>query len=391
MRDIMFLLLFISNLYSIDLDNPLPKWLDKNRESVKIKKSISIIKKSIPPSDFRIPAEYEPVSVVLISYAGYTTMLKEISKAAANANAQIWVMSGPSSMSGVPPDKYVNFSIPIDSVWMRDYGPFGLSKKKEKLGIVDTVYRHYQYRTDDDAVPKNIGKIQNIDVYGADIILDGGNFMVDSYGNLYMTEVTYIWNSDKSKEQVNQILRDYFKVKNIYTFEYAGYPNRPYDGTGHIDMFMKLLNDNTVLIASSDLEPFKSTFDKASKFFEGRTSPNGSKYRVLRIKGFYKNNIWYTYTNSTIVNGYVLIPSYSYYTSTNIEAKNIYESANLKAVLINSDSSISAGGSIHCVTQTLPDIGRILKRENSIEMIKSVEEIDITPLNRVINVFGNIR
>lgn len=81
MRYIIFLLFFVSNVYSVDLNNPLPNWLDKGRETVKIKKSISL-NEIVTPSDFRIPAEYEPISVVLMSWAGYTTMLKEIAKGA---------------------------------------------------------------------------------------------------------------------------------------------------------------------------------------------------------------------------------------------------------------------------------------------------------------------
>jgi len=380
---IIYIIFFVNGLYSEE--NPLPNWIDPSREHKRIEK-VALPKTIVPPpSDFRIPAEYEPVSAVLISYAGYSTMLKEIAKVVTNqANAYIWVMSGPSSMAGVPKEKYVNFSIPVDTVWMRDYGPFGLSKKLEKVGIVDTVYRHYQYRPDDDAVPQKIGEVQNIPVYGADLILDGGNFMVDSYGNLFMTERTYIWNSDKSRDQVNSILKDYFKVKNIYTFEYAGYPNEPLDGTGHIDMFMKLLNDNTVLIAKTDKEPFKSTFDKAAKFFEGKEAPNGRKYTLLRVNGYYENNVWYTYTNSLIVNGYVIMPVYSKYSSSNLEAQKIYEQAGLKVITVNSDSSITAGGSIHCVTQTIPDIGRILKRENVLEFSKEVRTDELKPIETLL-------
>ncbi len=223
MPKLIALVLFFLNSVTIysQNNNPLPNWLDTSREKKVVEEPVFPKTRLAPPSDFRIAAEYEPTAAVLISYTAYPTMLKEIAKAVTNqANAYIWVMSGPSSISGVSKEKYVNFSIPIDSVWMRDYGPFGLSKKLEKVGFVDTIYRHYQYRQNDDSVPQKLGKTQNIEVYFADIILDGGNFMVDSYGNFFTTLRTYIWNSNKSKEEVNSILKNYFKVKNIYTFEY---------------------------------------------------------------------------------------------------------------------------------------------------------------------------
>lgn len=375
---------FILTFNSFSQEQPLPKWIDEKREKRLIDSFPDFETKTIPPLDFRTPAEYEPVHAVVVSYTGYTTMIKEIAKSVSNyAGSYVWVMSGPSSMAGVPQDKYVNFSIPIDTVWMRDYGPFGISKQKEKIAIVDTVYRHYQYRVNDDKVPQKIGSIQRIDVYQLPLILDGGNFMVDSKGNLYTTERTYIWNSSKSKDEVNNLLRNYFKVKEIFVFEYAGFPNEPLDGTGHIDMFMKLLSDDTVLIADCDTEPFKTTFNKAVEFFKSRKAPNGKDYRILRTKSYYKNGVYYTYTNSLIVNGNVLMPTYSNYYQSNLDAKAVYESAGLRVISINSDASIVAGGSIHCVTQTIPDIGRIIKREE-VEFLKEVK-VELNPIDGIIN------
>lgn len=361
----LFLFYFVSNNFALDLNNPLPNWIDPSREKSDGKPPLINLKKPLNsvPSDFRIPAEYEPISAVVISWAGYTSMLTQIAQAVTTkAKAKIWAVAGPESISGVPKELYSSIKIPINTVWARDYGPFGMSESKLKLGIVDTIYRHYQYRRDDDAMPTNLAKIKGIEAYPADFILDGGNFMVDSKGNLFMTKRTYIWNSNKSEDEVNQALKQVFKVKNIYTFEYAGYPGEPLDGTGHIDMFMKLLNDHTVLISIADEEPFKSNSQKAIEFFKGRTAPDGEKYKIITVKGWYdKNNwyggTWYTYTNSLIVNNVVIMPSYSGHEKENSLAEQAYKEGLPNAVIVkvNSDASITSGGSIHCITQTIPD------------------------------------
>ncbi len=388
MKGVVFLIYFFSAFTLYSDESSLPNWVDTNREKKVVDSFPDFSLKIYPPSDFRTPAEYEPVYAVVMSYTGYTTMIREIAKAVSNyANAYVWVMSGPSSISGVSGERYINFSIPIDTVWMRDYGPFGISKQRQEVAIVDTVYRHYQYRKNDDAVPTKISQVQKLAVYPAPIILDGGNFMVDSKGNLFMTERTYVWNSSKPKEEVNNIIKNYFKVKNIYTFEYAGYPNQPIDGTGHIDMFMKLLNDDTVLIAECDTEPFKTTFNKASEFFRNRIAPTGNRYKILRVKSYYDNGVYYTYTNSLIVNGNVIMPVYSNYTQSNLEAKAIYESLGFRVITINSDASISSGGSIHCVTQTIPDVGKIIEKID-VESIRGVDEV-INPLDSLILLWKN--
>lgn len=357
-----FLFILSVRAFALDLNNPLPNWIDPTRERADGKLPlINVVRsKAMPAADFRIPAEYEPVGAVVISWAGYTGMLTSIARAAAGpGRAQVWGVAAPTSIAGVPSDKYSSIDLPIDTVWVRDYGPFGLSGQG-RLGIVDTIYRHYQYRRDDDAMPASLGSAKKIEVFGMPIIVDGGNIMVDSKGNLFMTKRTYMWNSNMQPEQVDAALKTYFRVKNIYAFEYAGYPGQPMDGTGHIDMFMKLLNDHTVLISMADTEPFKSNAEKAAAFFKGRMAPDGVPYTVIPVKGWYSYRTWYTYTNSLIVNNVVIMPAYSSNPAENSKAKAAYEQGmpGVTVVPVPSDESIGAGGSIHCVTQTIPVMTR---------------------------------
>ncbi|MHB0997048.1 MAG: agmatine deiminase family protein [Elusimicrobiales bacterium] len=346
--------LFTSGAFALDLNNPLPNWVDKSRERPDGRAPIMApTRRGATPSDFRMPAEYEPVAAVTLGWAGYTGMLTNIARAVTGAGkAQLWVVGGPTSISGVPAASYSRIPARLDTVWMRDYGPFGVSATTGKPGIVDSIYRHYQYRRNDDAVPGVLGAAKNIGVYAMPVIMDGGNLMVDSKGTLFMTKRTYLWNSNMTEDQVNTHLKNYLKVKKIVTFDYAGYPGEPEDGTGHIDMFMKLLNDNTVLLAVSDDEPFKSNTEKAMAWFKANKAPNGGPYKIVTVKGW-ATDAWYTYTNSLIVNNVAIIPSYS---GSNEEgsAKAAYEAAGYTVVPVNTDDSIRAGGSIHCVTQTIP-------------------------------------
>ena len=48
----------------------------------------------------------------------------------------------------------------------------------------------------------------------------------------------------------------------------------PEDGTGHIDMFVKLLDDSTVLITETSDFPYKKTCEKAVKYFQSIKAPN---------------------------------------------------------------------------------------------------------------------
>jgi agmatine deiminase len=347
-----FLAIFTPGAFALDLNKPLPNWIDHSREKADGRAPVlAPTRRGVTPSDFRMPAEYEPVSAVAIGWAAYTPMLTSIAKAVTGpGRAQLWAVGGPSSISGVPAASYSRISAPLDTVWMRDYGPFGVAGGKP--GIVDSVYRHYQYRRNDDAVPGVLGRAKNIDVFGMPIIMDGGNLMVDSQGTLFHTNRTYLWNSGMSREAVDAHLKNYLKVKKIVTFDYAGSPGQPADGTGHIDMYIKLLNDNTVLLAVTADEPFKAACDKAMAWFKANKAPNGEPYKIITVKAW-ATDAWYTYTNSLVVNNVAIIPSYSASTEE-ANAKAAYESAGYTVVPVPSDDSIVAGGSIHCVTQTIP-------------------------------------
>ncbi len=379
-----FITTFSSGAFALDLGKPLPNWIDHSREKADGRAPVMAQTKAAPPVGFRIPAEYEPAAAVVVGWAGYTDMLSGIARAVTGpGRAQLWAVAGPSSISGVPASKYSKVPLRINTVWMRDYGPFGISEDGTP-GIVDTIYRHYQYRRDDDALPSALAKTKGIESFAMPIILDGGNLMVDSKGDLFMTKRTYIWNSGKSESEVNSALKSYFGVKNIYTFEYAGYPGEPADGTGHIDMFMKLLNDHIVLIATAETEPFKSNAEKAMAFFQGRKAPDGQMYKIVTVKGW-EDNAWFTYTNSLIVNNVAIIPSYSGHPEGEAAAKAAYESAGLTVAPVNSDDSIMAGGSIHCTTQLIP----VLPSKAAVDMTDVPEFADIQVKSEIPGTYGD--
>ncbi|OGR44536.1 MAG: hypothetical protein A2X35_00285 [Elusimicrobia bacterium GWA2_61_42] len=384
-----FLSILSTGAFALDLAKPLPNWIDAGREKADGKAPVMAPSRRGPtPADFRIPAEYEPVGAVVLGWAGYTGMLNGIAKAVTGpGKAQIWAVAGPASIQGVPPASYTRISAPVDTVWVRDYGPFGLSAGQGRPGIVDSIYRHYQYRRNDDAVPAVLGKVKKIDVFGIPIILDGGNVMVDSKGNLFMTKRTYVWNSNMSQSAVDAALKTYFKVKNIITFDYSGYPGEPADGTGHIDMFMKLLNDHTVLVSVAATEPFKSNSEKAIAYFTGRKAADGEPYKIITVKGWENYGTWYTYTNSLIVNKVAIIPSYGGHSAEEAAAKAAYEAgiAGVTVVPVPSDDSITSGGSIHCVTQTIPVLPGRLANAGEVftdkpEFIDMTVDAPVTPL-----------
>lgn len=306
-------------------------------------------------ADLRVPAEFEPVQSVVIGWREPLSILKDISRALAeDSTVSVIAADGPRQLANLPRDRYEPVECPLNSIWIRDYGPIGIHSETGQVAFVDAIYRHFSSRRSDDRLPQCLAQKLDFPAVKTDLILDGGNFMTDSAGNLFMTNRTYSWNSRMPRAEVDEQLKKIYGAQKIHVLEYAGSPRAPLDGTGHIDMFAKLLSPDTILISEADSEPFRSVFDAAADYFKKIKTSDGRDYNVVRIGGWYNDGTWYTYTNSLLVNGLALVPEYSGQDEKNEQARAIYESAGFRVRMIPSDKSIVRGGSIHCVTQTIP-------------------------------------
>ncbi|WP_394824782.1 agmatine deiminase family protein [Pendulispora albinea] len=314
-----------------------------------------------PAPGYRVPAEYEPVSTVVMTYAAHTAVLRGIAVAAAAADANVWMVGGPSSISGVPANRYRALSYGYDSIWSRDYGPVGINEVTRKLGIIDTTYRHYATRRNDDAMSCKLASALSAECHTTNLILDGGNYMTDGRGNAFLSKRVYDWNSSLSKATVDGLLKSYLGATTIHILDYAASSGgSPADGTGHIDMFAKLVGDCKVIVAQATTEPFRSVTDKAAAYFANLSCGTG-RYTVTRVKGWQSGGTWYTYTNSLIVNNTAIIPFYNN-TAENDAATRAYKAAlpGYTVVGVNSEGPIVQGGSIHCITKEIPTVAAAL-------------------------------
>jgi PKD repeat protein len=137
----------------------------------------------------------------------------------------------------------------------------------------------------------------------------------------------------------------------------------PYDGIHHIDMHMKLLDEETLLVGQypqgvADGPQIEANLNYVLNNFQ---TPYGRSYKVVRIpmppsaSGYYPSSgsDYYTYTNSVILNNLVLVPQYGL--AQDQAALDIYASAmpGYNIVGIQSAATIGASGSIHCITHEI--------------------------------------
>ncbi len=311
-----------------------------------------------PLAGYRVPAQFEPVQAVVMTWAGYTETLRGISVATAAAGAQVWMVGGPASIAGVPAANYKALPFGYNSIWSRDYGPVGINESTNTLGIVDTTYRHHAVRRDDDAVSCRLANSLGAECHPTNLILDGGNFMTDGRGNAFLTNRIYDWNNRMTKEEVDDLLKAYLGAEHIYTVDYAkDASGQPADGTGHLDMFAKIIADCKVVVVETQNEPYKTVTNKAAEFFSQLACGEGT-YEVHRVKGWTSGRTWYTYSNALMVNKSIIIPQYTNRAAENADAIATYQRLlpGYSVVGVNTEELIRLGGSIHCITKDIPAV-----------------------------------
>lgn len=331
-----------------------------------------------PVGPLRNMAQWEEVQGLTITWTSYESVLREIVRAA-EPQAKVYITCGFScsgssdstsiksylTSGGVPLTNVRFIYAPCNSVWARDYSANSVYiNDVDSLILVDWKYNR-PTRINDDTVCRSVARKLNIPLYETTqlpnkLVHTGGNYMTDGLGTGFSSELIIDENPTLSESQIDNIMDDFMGID-----RYIKMPTLPYDGIHHIDMHMKLLNEETLLIGQyppgvADGPQIEANLQYVLSNFN---SSFGTPYKVIRIPQppdqyynyYYPNNNgnYLTYTNSVIVNKTVIVPQF--YTQYDTTAIRIWKEAmpGYKIVGVNSNSTISASGSIHCITHSV--------------------------------------
>ena len=322
--------------------------------------------RTLQPSDYvRSPAEFESSDGALISwptydpacYAFHRDMTREIAKAGicyivvSDSGKKTSVQSYLSGQ-GVPLGNVTFVIVNTDSLWIRDYGPFFVLDSAGNKRISNFAYD--MSRPNDDAFPAAYGALMGYTIYSADLSLQGGNYMNDGCDRGYANSIIYSDNIALSESQVDQVICEYNGLRSMGVGQ-----EMTSDGTGHIDMGVKLLSPSTVLVSDCEAgNPDHAILDNTARIWENRTTVYGTKFNVVRLPLVHDESstdtIYETYTNSLIVNKRVLVPVYGI--AEDSAALVAYRSAMPGYTIVGIDSSyiIPQAGAVHCATMQVP-------------------------------------
>jgi len=354
-------------------------------------RSLAQIETPPPFSNPRAMAEWEEVQALTIAWTGFPSILKQI-VAAARLETEVIILTDDaaatedylmSANDGGPAfasmDNVTLLPADYDSIWMRDYGANPVyGNEVDSLILVDWMYN--RPRPNDDASPLVIADHLGLDLYSTsqapnELRYTGGNYMSDGFGTAFASKLILqendgdgdfsIFYPTHTEEEIDNILHAFMGIDTYIKME-----TLPYDGIHHIDMHMKIIDEETLLVGQypdgvadgpqieANLEYVLSNYN--SKF--------GTPFRVIRIPmpnstsglwpdssptpGYYR-----TYTNAVFVNKTLIFPTYREEYDTT--AYRIWGEAlpGYTIVGIDSDNSdaniISQSGAIHCITHTV--------------------------------------
>ena len=366
-----------------------------------------------PPEGIRPMVEWEPMTSITMSVPTYMTngnyenafgTIVDIAKHSATV-AEVWfvvsdetakgniqegMLAAGSPQSDV--DEKVKFLIkPNETVWMIDFGPLPIiDAADESYAFAD--FRYYYERATDDGISTvmarnlvNIDQASNVDTYRMPIDTEGGTFQATSDGVCF-TGARQLYNMSCLDGGCDSSLITAPLAElqdNEYTLEleaawsaYAGCTDVVVtysitdDGTGHIDMYMKVAADDHVIMGEY-LEPYGNNqaeanaerMDANAEFIANYVKPNGGSFNVSRIvmPGHRNTNsgaMPFTYINSTLINGLNLWPAYTF--DDWVESRDQAEAEWTEAlpdydhIWIDSEELAFWSGAIHCITRTVP-------------------------------------
>lgn len=381
------LLLVLFAISGISTAQDLPKYMTQEElEFLKTYKRPPVLEtddNNPPPGPVRTMAEWEELQALQITWvstASHRVILRSIVDHA-QEECLVYIICGTSGgndsnsiktylTAGSVPHTNVRFlTTPSNSIWCRDYGPWTVySNVIDTMRIVDWIYNRVS-RPQDDATPVFIANYMGVPIHRTlqspnDLVNTGGNFMVDGHGTGFASKLILTENqagnpygvSTKNESQIDGIMSSYMGLN-----RYIKMNTLPYDQIHHIDMHIKLLDEETLLVGQyppgvADGPQIEANLQYVLSNFQ---SCFGKPYKVVRIpmpphNGNYPPTGNYrTYTNSVFVNKTVIVPTYE--TQYDTTALRIYREAlpGYKIYGINSNNIIGSLGAIHCITKEI--------------------------------------
>jgi len=256
--------------------------------------------------------------------------------------------------AGADLSKVVYLYHPSDSVWLRDYGPHFVWQD-DALVIADSHY--YPTRPLDNFIPTLVGEDDFYTLpYHMGLYYSGGNFQPGPNRSGFVTSLI---NQDNPAYDNAKLAALYQAFQGIDTLHIMPRLPSSVDGTGHIDMWMYIVDEDDVIISE-----FKPGSNATAIQITNDAVPymQALGFTVTRTPAWNVGSTHYTYTNAFRVNDRIFTIKYADgnpdYTDEDLAARNAWAAAAgpaVELVPINCYQIIPLAGAIHCIVMQVPE------------------------------------
>jgi agmatine deiminase len=317
-----------------------------------------------PGTPVRLPAEFEPIESVLVSFpilypSQWKTHAALIAAIAAEATAVVLVPDESWHKAvllyllrdGLDLGNVRFAYVKTDDVWIRDYGPTNVMAGGGRAFIWNNYYERYtSYAKLSADAASELGRYYDVPVHRVPLVVEGGNIITDGKGTVVMFDSVLANNPDYDVERLRKVMEKYYGSDRLILL-----PSLEGELTGHVDMVVKFVDEDTLMVAESE-ESFRwhRDFEAIAGMLSGTKSSSGRNYEVIRVKvasgGKDPARFW-SYINSVTVNGSVIVPVFG--TKEDALALDLYGKAMPGYKVVGIDMSDYPVGSVHCQTKEI--------------------------------------
>jgi len=209
---------------------------------------------------------------------------------------------------------------------------------------------------DDDVIPGDVAACLGVPHHLMPAYCTGGNIMTDGHGRAFSTQQMLDENAPYMSEAAfRSIAESYLGIS-----DYSILPNPEVYGIQHVDCYAKLLDEETVLVKEVPTwHPEHGCVEDLVDAFAALETCHGRPYRIVRVWCEpYSGDEVAAYTNSLILNGKVLVPTFGM--ASDADALSTYADAMPGYEVIG----IDYGGwlyydALHCRTMGIFDAGML--------------------------------
>lgn len=337
----------------------------------------------------RLPAEWEPVSGVLMAWPHAGSEWDYILAAARKTHASIGAAISQRATlllavaddmdaarkallkAGANPDRLRLYACPLNDTWARDFGPLTIVDAKGKPNLLDFGFNGWglKFRSDlDNRITRLLhaaGAFGNTPLDTVGLVLEGGSIESDGSGTLLTTAACLLSpnrNPHLGQAELTAALKAHFGARQVHWLQHGHLEGD--DTDAHIDTLARLCPDDTIAyVACMDRgdSHYIALQAMVRELKELRTTSR-KPYRLVPLPwptAIYDEDgqrLPATYANFLVVNGAVLVPTYNQLDNDRAALKAVGKAfPGYDIVGIDCRTLIRQHGSLHCVTMQIPE------------------------------------